>query len=711
MTVSAALGCDHCGLPLGRRAIHGEIGGVPGRFCCGGCLLAANVTRARGDPSIAAALLVRLGLAAFFSMNVMMLTLPTYARHVYGEEGDGPMFLVLRGMAAVLTVPVLLLLGGPILSAAYQGLMRRRWTADLLIVLAVGAAFGLSAANLLDGRPETYFDTTVMLLVLVTAGRYVEAIAKAKATDAIRRQSNLGSLRATRIQGNARSEVDPAVLLVGDVVEVGPGGAFPADGRIVEGEADVDESMLTGEARPQPKAIGSEVAGGTVSLDGRVLVRVERMAAESAQAKIEALRDEARALPSTIERAVDQIAGVVVPLVILIAACAGAWWGVADGLDRGVLTAVAVLVVACPCGLVLATPVTISRALSAAAARGIVIRAAPVLERVAGVGRVLFDKTGTLTESVPGIERIEVCAGRLGVNELLSLAASVEEGVSHPLARAVVAEARRRGLRWCEARNVRLRPGRGACGFVDGVLVGVGNASLCRELGLSNGQSSRVAIVTAEGDVATVCLGETLAPGVEDTVRELRRAGIAVRLVSGDETPASGVGRPFAPAEIAMGLSPQGKLEYLERAKREAACSVAMVGDGVNDAPALAAADVGIAVGNATDLARLSADVVILRGGASAVPWLLSHARRARRVLRQNLFWALAYNSVAVGLAATARLDPLVAAVAMIGSSILVLGNTTRLSPWNDGELVGHHAEERGTGIANPPLAEHADAL
>lgn len=689
MTAVDELDCSHCGLRLGRRAIDAEIGGVAGRYCCGGCVLAATVTRARGDPSVAAALLIRLGLAAFFAMNVMMLTLPTYASYVYGESGEGAMFVVFRWLAGGLTVPVLLLLGGPLVASARRGLARGRSSADLLIVLAVAAAFALSVTNLILGRPESYFDTTVMLLVLVTGGRFVEATAKARATEAIRRESSVGPQVARRVEGGDFEQVDPAELCPGDVVEVGPGHAFPADGIILDGEADVDESMLTGEASPQWKGVGDHVAGGTVSIDGRLRVRVERTAAESAQAQIETLLEEARTMPSELERSVDRAAGLVVPLVIAVAVAAGGYWGLTLGADRGVLAFVAVLVVACPCGLVLATPVAICRALSTATDRGIVVRSAAILERVAEVRRVLFDKTGTLTEAVPGIAAIEVRSGRLGPDELLARAAAVEDGIAHPIARAIVAEADRRGVPRSTARAVRLWPGRGASGLVDGVLVGVGTGPLFRELGLPRGGPDRVTIATAEGDEATLRLGEALVDGVEHTVQRLRNDGVSVGLVTGDRMPSEAVSRPFAPAEVRSGLGPEQKLAYVEELRRDFPDRIAMVGDGVNDAPALAAADVGVAVANATDLARLSADVVVLRGGAAAVPWLLAHGRRARRILRQNLFWAVVYNSAAVGLAAAGRLDPLIAATAMIGSSLLVLANSARLGGRTSGSVEG----------------------
>lgn len=706
MTRASPLACSHCGLRLLGGGIEQEVGGVPGRFCCGGCLLAATVSRAHGDASVASALFVRLGLAAFFAMNVMMLTLPTYARHVYGESADGPLFEVLRWMAAALTVPVIALLGGPLLRSARGGLLAGRSTSDLLILLAVSAAFALSMTNLIIGQPDTYFDTTVMLLVIVTGGRFVESTAKARATEAIRRQENAAPEMAIRLEANARVPVEPDELVVGDVVEVRPGDAFPTDGVVVDGEGDVDESLLTGEARPQSKCVGSRVAGGTVSLDARLRVRVDTIAAESAHARIEDLLEEARAKPSEIERAVDRVASFVVPIVLVIAAVAGGYWGVTSGADEGVLTAVAVLVVACPCGLVLATPIAISRALGTAAGKGIVVRSAKVLERLASLGAVLFDKTGTLTEGALCVEAMAVRSGRLGVDDLLRRAAAVEEGVSHPIARAIVQEARRRGLRWRPAENVRVWPGCGASGVVDGVLVGVGTGELFRRLGFGRAGEGRVSIATIEGDEARVAIGETVVDGVEDTVARLRRDAIAVRLVTGDASPSGAAVRAFAPHEIESGLTPEEKLRYVECFGASQPEQIAMVGDGVNDAPALAAADVGIAVADATDLARQSADVLLVRDGVAQVPWLLAHARRTRRVIQQNLGWTLAYNAAAIALAASGRLDPLVSAAAMIGSSLLVIASSKRLAAPAPSDLQTDATQKTAAAPLSPAAAQ-----
>lgn len=693
--------CDHCALPLGRRALEAEIGGQPGRYCCGGCVLAATVTRAKGDPAVASALLVRLGLAGFFAMNVMMLTIPSYARYVYGEEGEGAMFSVLSGLAALLTVPVLLLLGGPVLRGALANLRRGRATSDVLLAIAVGAAFALSVANLWAGDSETYFDTTVLLLILVTAGRYVEASAKAEANETVRSAAREGQRRALLVVGDHRFEVDPAVLRPGHRVDVGPGDRIPADGRVLDGVGDVDESLLTGEPRPQWKGVGAAVAGGTCSIDGRFRIAVERAATESAEARIVRLLEDARRSPSEIERSVDRLASWMVPLVVLVAIGAAVAWSAFGEADRGVLAAVAVLVVACPCGLVLATPVAIARALSGAASRGIVVRTASVFERAAAVDTVFFDKTGTLTEVTPGVQRLEVVSGELEESRLLSLAAALEDGIGHPLARAIVLEAERRGLSWPRSESTRVVPGRGVRGVVDGTPVAVGNAAFVSELA-EVPRSDGVWIATGGGAIARLELDERWATGASQAVGALRAAGTTVGLLTGDATPRAGLGELFEDGEVRAGLTPGEKLDSIVEARRGA--RVAMVGDGVNDTPALAAADVGIAVASASDLSRVSADVALLRGNVSLVPEFLAEARRVRRVVRQNLAWATGYNVAALALAAAAQLTPVVAALAMIGSSLIVLASSRRIGAASGAARVEKMSEvTEAIGLAQEP--------
>jgi Cu2+-exporting ATPase len=687
-------GCAYCGLPLGRRPVAGAVGGVAGHYCCTGCLLAHQVTRARGDSGAAAALLVRLGLALLFAMNVMMVSLPTYVPQVYGasaQTADGPLFLLLRVLAACFAAPVLLLLGWPVLRGAWQGLVGGAANSDALIFLGVCSAYVLSLVNTVEGRSAVYFDTASMLLVLVTLGRYLEARAKADASAAIRENLAPTPALSVRLTAAGREVVRPDDLVPGDTIEVGPGGAFPTDGVVLEGTGGVDEAALTGESRPVVKHPGSSVASGTCSVDGLFRLRVEAPAQASAAARIAALLAAARAERTELERLADGFAMCLTPIVLAIAGLASAVWAVRAGADQAVLVGLAVLVVACPCALGIATPVAVWIGLAAAASKGVVVRSAPVLERVAATKHVLFDKTGTLTERMPRLTGVEPAPdSELSPEELLRLAAALEVGLTHPLARAVVTAAESRGLATAVASAVRAVPGLGVRGLVEGRATVVGSARLvASELGSQvaaredDGRGEVRALVAGDGRLlGALRFAETLRPSVERAFSGLRTMGVEIGLVSGDVQASVLVPALLSADDAATGLTPEEKVERVRAAKRTPRRgTVLMVGDGINDAPALAAADVGVAVGEATDLARFAADIVILRDDLTLVPWLVAHARGVVRVGRQNLVWAFAYNAVAVALAAAGTLNPLVASLAMIASSLFVVANARRLAP------------------------------
>ena len=680
--------CDHCGLPLGRRPVVAAIDGAEVRCCCYGCVLAQQMTRAQGEDGAAAAVFVRLGLGVFFAINVMMVGMPAYVPYVYGAEAgpvDGPLFQVLRVLALVLTAPVLLLLGGPIVASAWRGLRRGGANTDALIVLGTVAAYGLSVANTLAGRPEVYFDTAAMLLVLVTVGRWLEASAKAEAGRAVRARLAPGPARAhrERAEGGPLDVVDADALVAGDVVRVGPGDAFPTDGTVVSGEGGVDEAALTGESWPVAKAPGSPVSGGTCSVDGVFRVAVTRPARASAAARIAELLGAALRERTPWERTADRASRVLVPLVVAVAVGAGAAWTAAVGFERGLFVAIAVLVVACPCGLGIATPVAVWTGLATASRHGVIVRSAPALERTAALDVVVFDKTGTLTSREPrlaGVDRAPGAAGDAGV--LLRLAAAVAAAVPHPLSRAILAAAPAGAATATEVRSI---PGRGVVGRVDGHEVLLGSARFIRErLGaeavFAEAAGGPTAFVAVDGVVAAR-LRFVEAPRAEaaSALAALRRLGVRAALATGDGSAATVVPSLLPAEDAAVGLSPAEKLAHVQ-ALRHRAGAVAMVGDGVNDAPALAGADLGIAIGSATDLARTTADVAIVSDDLERVPWLVAHARRVGRVARQNLAWAFAYNAVAVVLAAAGQLGPLVAAAAMIASSVAVVANARRLA-------------------------------
>jgi len=686
--------CAHCALPLGWRPVTGLIDGQREWVCCYGCLLALQITRARGEEGLASAIVVRLGLAVFFTMNVMMVSVPTYVPYVYGASAasvDGPLFDVLRVLALVFAAPVLLLLGLPLLSSAWGGLRAGAANADGLVVLGTFAAYGVSVANTFTGRPEVYFDTATMLLVLVTLGRYLEANAKAEAGAAVRSTLAPVPAAAVRLRDGTAEPTAPDALVPGDIVEVAPGGAFPADGIVVDGVGGVDEAALSGESRAILKEAGARVASGTCSIDGLFRVRVTARASESAAARIGELLEDARRGRADIERVADRAARLLAPGVVAIAIATTFAWAWTEGVGRGVLVGLSVLVVACPCAFGIATPVAIWTGLVVAARRGVVLRSAAVMERVAGVGRVLFDKTGTLTTRTPRLLAVVVAhPAEDSENDVISQAAALECGLTHPLALGIVAARNARGVSGPEptVSGTRLVPGRGVRGYVDGVEVAVGSRRFAiEEIGAEDGvppdddaDGSRVYIV-ADGRLrGTLQFGEEARAQAAGAVHALRRLGLRIGLLSGDGNARAIVPDIVPAAEAVLALLPEGKVAEVEAARRSSdGRGVAMVGDGINDAPALAAADLGIAVANATDMARVTADVAILSDDLDAVPWVVSHARQVMRIARQNLAWAVAYNVGAIAVAASGALNPLVAALAMLGSSLAVVANARRL--------------------------------
>jgi Cu2+-exporting ATPase len=674
--------CAHCALPLGRQVVHGTVAGVRGSFCCYGCLLAQQVTRARGEAGAAAAIVVRLGVAIFFAMNVMMLSLPTYAAYVYGPAADGPLLAAMRVLAMIFSAPVLVLLGGPILASAWCGARGGGPNADALIVLGTGAAYVLSTVNVLAGRSDVYFDVAAMLLVLVTLGRYLEARARAEAGAIVAATLAPAPADAVRLRGAARESVPAAVLVPDDVIEVGPGAMFPTDGILKEGTGGIDEATLTGESMPVVKGPGDTVAGGTCSVDAVFRVRVTVAAAQSAVARISDQVRAARRVPSAAERSADRAARWLTPAAVLVAVVAAGWWSVTASPERGVLAALAVLVVACPCGLGIATPLAVCCGLAEAARRGIVLRSAPGLERAAAIRHVFFDKTGTLTHAVPRLVDIVPAAGSgLDRAALLARAAALEAGIGHPLAKAIVREARDRDLAVPPASEVRIVPGRGVRGRVWEEPVAVGGGALLAEEApgsvMERGGGVSIGVAAGGRLLGTLLFAEALRPGAAEAMARLRRMGIRPGLLSGDAQADALVPEVFAPGEVALGLRPEEKVDRVRNLRARGV--VAMVGDGINDAPALAAADLGVALADATDLARLSAEVVILGGDLRRIPWLFGYAGRVRRVVRQNLAWAFTYNFLAVAAAAAGSLNPIVASLAMLASSLVVVANAQRL--------------------------------
>jgi len=604
-----------------------------------------------------------------------------------------------------LTLPVMGWAGRHFYSRAWAAFRHRTADMNTLIAVGTGAAFGYSlfvtvAGSWLAARgiqPHVYYEPVIWIITLVLLGNLLEARARSRTAAAIRRLIELRPLTARVVRDGAELEVPLARLRPGDEVLVLPGEKIPADGAVVDGTSHVDESMLTGEPTPVRKAAGDRVIGATINGNGALRLRVEQVGGDTVLSRIIRLVHQAQGSKAPIQRVADRIAAVFVPVVMGIAAVTFIVWlvvGPEPAYLHALVSAVTVLIIACPCAMGLAVPTAVMVATGRGAELGILIKGGEALERSSRLDTVVFDKTGTVTEGKPTVQRI---AGEDEV-EALRLAASLERHSEHPLGEAIVAAGVARGLVLTEPRQFESLTGRGVIGIVEGRRVAVGNAALLAALGISPGrfapQSEAFAaethtpvFIAVDGDVvAVIGLADAVRPAAREAVQALRRLGLESVMLTGDDArTAEAVARAVGIDRVAAGLLPEGKLEEVRRLQSESR-AVAMVGDGINDAPALAQADVGIAMGTGTDVAIEAGDITLMRGDPLGVPRAVALARRTMRVMRQNLFWAFVYNVVGIPIAAGAlypafglRLTPAFAAAAMAVSSVSVVMNSLRL--------------------------------
>lgn len=587
-----------------------------------------------------------------------------------------------------LATPLQFVLGARFYRGALGALRARTGNMDLLVALGTSAAYALSVWQLLGGHHHLYFEGSALVIFFVLLGKHLESSAKQATAGAIRALLDLKPRTAMRLDAGQEREVPAALLKLEELVVIRPGERVPADGVVTEGEAGLDESALTGESQAVAKAPGSALSTGTVVLDGRLVMRVTAVGEETVLARVAALVSAAQASRAPIQQLVDRISAVFVPVVIGIALVSFAgWWLSGAGLEAALMHAVAVLVIACPCALGLATPAAIMAGTGAAARLGILVRDAEAIERAAGITRVAFDKTGTLTEGRP------VLAGFYETEPgALRLAAALQAGSEHPLARAVLAA---HGGTAPPAIGFRALPGRGVQGEVEGRRLSLGSPRMLLEAGAvpdarlaaaAEAESARgrtlAWLLEGEAVLALLAFEDAVKPRSAEAVAALKAMGLGVTVLSGDSPAAArALGARLGLADIEAGLLPADKSARIA-AWRAAGERVAMVGDGVNDAPALAAADLGIAMGTGTDAAMAAAGVTLLHGDPALVPQALELMRRTRAKIRQNLFWAFAYNALGLPLAAMGGLSPALAGAAMAASSVSVLGNALLLARW-----------------------------
>ncbi len=610
----------------------------------------------------------------------------------------------------LLATPVQFWLGARFYRAAWGSLKARSGNMDLLVALGTSAAYGLSVFHLGQPAPHhghapLYFEASAVVIALVLLGKWLEARAKRQTTEAIRA---LQALRPThaRVRRDGREiEVRASEVVVGDVVVVRPGERIPVDGTVLEGDTHADESLITGESLPVAKGAGDRVTGGAVNGEGLIAVTTTAVGAESALARIVRLVEDAQAAKAPIQKLVDRVSAVFVPVVVVLALLTLLGWGLFAGdWNAAILNAVAVLVIACPCALGLATPTAVMAGTGVAARAGILIKDAEALEIAHSVRTVAFDKTGTLTEGRPVLVAQVAVEG--DEDALLARSAALQQGSEHPLAKAVLAAFAARnedGGAAPTARDVRAVAGRGLRGTVDGRKLLLGSRRMMAEAGIDTAPLAARADALSHEGCTVSWLGE---PGLAEAdgvaprlhgllafrdpprahaaqaIDELRRLGVRTVMISGDNAGAAGaIARVLGIDDVRADVLPEQKADAVHALGQDG--RVAMVGDGINDAPALAAADVGIAMGTGTDVAMHAAGITLMRPEPGLVADALDVSRRTVRKIRQNLFWAFAYNVVGIPLAALGLLDPVVAGAAMAFSSVSVVSNTLLLRRWS----------------------------
>jgi Cu+-exporting ATPase len=612
---------------------------------------------------------------------------------LYEVPADG-----LRWFLLAMTAAVVAWAGRGIYVSAISALGHGTTNMNTLVSLGTGVAFAYSAYATIAPGPgrNVYFDAVLLIVGFLLLGKSLESRARRRALAALDSLSRLRPVSARRIVDGVETVVPLEEVKPGDSIAVLPGERFPVDATIVEGRTTVDESMLTGESTPLAREVGGRVLAGSLNYDGAVVCRAESLGEATVLAQITRMVDQAQSSRAPMERLADRASAIFVPVVLGLAAVTFvAWLIAAHSLPLALANTVAVLVIACPCAMGLAVPAALTVAVGRGAQLGVLYKGGEALERLAHLDAVVLDKTGTLTVGRPVLEAVHLIAG-YSENDLLRMAASAEERSNHPLALAVIDAAKARGLKWQPAEDAQVLPGRGLTARVEGHDCMLGNEALFGENGIA-----LPSVAAPEPGVTRLWMAldgapaghfdarDALRPDAADAIAALRSAGLRVLMLTGDSAAAAApIAEQAGITEVEAGLDPAGKLKRI-REMQKSGLRIAMVGDGINDAAALAQADAGIAMGSGADLAQEAGDVLLLRTQPASIPAALALARETLHIMRQNLGWAVGYNVIGIPLAAGLLypafhilLTPWLAAAAMALSSVCVLGNSLRLRGW-----------------------------
>ena len=591
----------------------------------------------------------------------------------------------------LLATPVQFYIGRRFYRGAYNSLRGGGANMDVLVVMGTSAAYFYSIYNVLAGVEHgLYFESSATIITLILLGKTFEAVAKGKTSDAIKELMGLQAKTARVFVDGVEKDIPIEDVVAGDIIIVRPGERIPVDGSIVEGHSSIDESMITGESLPVDKKEGDQVVGATINKLGVFKFEATKVGKDTVLSQIITLVEDAQGSKAPVQRLADKISGVFVPVVVLIALATLIGFGVKSGMNTGILNAVAVLVIACPCALGLATPTAIMVGTGKGAENGILIKSGEHLEKAHKMDAIIFDKTGTITKGEPEVTDI-LTYNNMAEDELINIAATIEKVSEHPLGQAIVYYAEEKGFKEYSISNFEAIPGKGLRSNIGEDIIFIGNRRLMKDnnIGIDHiekdlerleNEGKTAMTLAMKGEVkGIIAVADQIKDTSREAISELKKMGLEIYMITGDnERTAKAIGHTVGIDNILADVLPENKAEVVERLKGEGK-HVGMVGDGINDAPALASADIGFAIGTGTDVAMEAADITLMRGDLNSIVTAIRLSHRTMRTIKQNLFWAFFYNSIGIPFAALGFLNPMVAGAAMAFSSVSVVTNSLRL--------------------------------